>query len=200
MLQKTTRQSTPFRRQAVLFILIALLAFVAVASASAAEKWIHIKVDDGKDEQVTVNLPLSLVSSAAALIPSDVHEEIQGEMEVALDDLQLEWQELRDFWEEVKKAPEATFVTVQTRDEKVEVKKEGEYMLVKTTESTERGAQVDVKFPMRVVDALLSGPEGTLDFQAALNALAEEGPGHIVSVKDGDETVKIWIDDQNETD
>lgn len=200
MLQKTTRQSTPFRRQAVLFILIALLAFVTVASASAAEKWIHIKVDDGKDEQVTVNLPLSLVSSAAALIPSDVHEEIHGEMEVALDDLQLEWQELRDFWEEVKKAPEATFVTVQTRDEKVEVKKEGEYMLVKTTESTERGAQVDVKFPMRVVDALLSGPEGTLDFQAALNALAEEGPGHIVSVKDGDETVKIWIDDQNETD
>ncbi len=51
-----------------------------------------------------------------------------------------------------------------------------------------------------MIDALLSGEEGTLNFEAAVEALADEGYGHLVSVRDGDDTVKIWIDDQNESD
>ena len=77
---------------------------------------------------------------------------------------------------------------------------EGLYVLVETTEANEDGTSVDVKFPLAVVDALLSGPEGTLNFEAAINALAAEGDGHIVSIRDGDETVRVWIDDQNESD
>ena len=185
------------KTKAIPMFLILLLALTAT-TAFAAEKWIHIKVNDGNDEQVTVNLPLSLISAAAALIPDEARDQAQREVEVAFDDLHLEWSELIQFWEEVKKAPEATFVTVQTRDEKIRVRKEGMYVLVETTESSSRGTQVDVKFPLSVIDALLSGPQGTLDFEAALNALAAEGDGHIVSVRDGDDTVRIWIDEQNE--
>jgi hypothetical protein len=180
---------------ALFTILLALFA----GSALAAEKWIHINVISDDDERVTVNLPLSLVSAAAALIPDDVQHEVNREIEVALDDVHFRWEDLLTFWREVRNAPEATFVTVQTRDEKVEVKKEGHFVLVKTTEVTSsRGTQVDVKFPLAVVDALFSGPEGTLNFEAALHALAEAPNGHIVSVQDRDATVKIWIDEQNE--
>ena len=79
------------------------------------------------------------------------------------------------------------------------VKKEGEFILVQTTEHSDRGAEVDAKLPLTVVDALLSGPEGTFDFTAALQALADFGPGELVTVRDGEETVRVWIDDQNES-
>lgn len=175
---------------------ILLLAFT-LAGAAAAEHWIHIKVEEGDgDEKVTVNLPVSLLSAAAALIPAEVHEDAR--IEIA--ELDMDWEELMAFWQEVKRAPEATFVSVETPDETVKVRKEGDYVLVKTSERTDEGAEVDVKLPLAVIDALLSGPEGQLDFQAAIDALVAHGPGNLVSVRDQDETVRIWIDDQNETD
>ncbi len=175
---------------------LALLA-LTFTGAAAADQWIHVKVENTHDEElVTVNLPFSMLHAAVAMIPEDV----KAEGEVAIDDLDMDWDELMALWAEIKDAPEATFVTVQTPDEKVVVKKEGEFVLIKTTESTEDGADVNVKFPLTVVDALLSGPEGTFDFVAALQALADYGPGELVTVRDGEETVRVWIDDQNESD
>lgn len=176
-----------------LFLLLALtLTFSGNASA---DHWIHVEVKNpSADEHVTVNLPLSLMQAAAHLIPQEVDEDVH----IAIDDLDMSWSELLAFWQEVKNAPEATFVTVQSKDETVKVRKEGDYVFVRTTESSEAGAKVDVQFPLAVIDALLSGPEGTLNFQGALQALADFGPGNLVTVKDGDETVRVWIDDQNE--
>ena len=185
------------KTKAIHMFLILLLA-LSTTTAFAAEKWIHVKVDGDDDEQVTVNLPLSLISAAAALIPEEARQDAQHEMEVAFDEFHLQWGELMKFWQEVKNAPEATFVTVQTRDEKIRVRKQGQFVLVETTEASPDGTQVDVRFPLAVIDALLSGPEGTLNFEAALNALADQGDGHIVSVRDGEQTVRIWIDEQNE--
>lgn len=189
------KNSTLNNKAFFVFTLIAALFFAG--SALASEQWFHIKIEGADDEVVTVNLPLSLMKTAAAMIPEEVQTEVNDELQVQIDDLDMNWQDLRNFWEEVKASPEATYVTVQTRDENVAVKKEGNFLLVKTTESTENGAEVDVKVPLMVIDALFSGPEGTLDFSAALDALADYGPGHLVSVRDGDETVRIWIDHQN---
>ena len=176
--------------------LVLLLALTLTATAASADQWIHIKVNENSGEEVSVNLPLSLVGAAAALIPEDVNKEAQ----IAIDDVDMSWQDLMNFWEEVKSAPEATFVTVQSKDENIEVKKEGNFLLVRTVESTDRGANVNVRFPLAVVDALLSGPEGTLNFEAALYALAEHGEGNLVSVIDGEDTVRIWIDDRETAD
>lgn len=189
MTRSTKTAATPIKAFAA-----ALFLFFALATTAAAEHWIHVKVDGKNDERVTVNLPVSLLQSAAALIPAEASEEAR----VAIDDLEMDWNDLLAFWQEVKTAPEATFVTVETPDENVKVRKEGDYLLVRTTELSEDGANVDAQFPLAVVDALLSGPEGTLNFQAALEALAAHGPGNLVTVRDGDETVRVWIDDQNE--
>jgi len=181
--------------------LLALFFLVFAGAASATEgKWIHIKVEGHDDEQVTVNLPLSLVTAASAMIPDDVRAEIDHETRVALDDLEMSWADLRTFWNELKNAPEATFVTVQTKDENIEVKKEGNFILVNSPNADGGKTEINVKFPMAVVDALLSGPEGTLNFEAAINELANYDGDNLVSVRDGDETVRIWIDNKNEAD
>mgnify|MGYP003345102741 CR=1 FL=1 len=65
-----------------------------------------------------------------------------------------------------------------TEDETVKVRKEGEFVTVRTTESGAGGAEVDVTVPLAVIDGLLSGPDGTLNFQAALEAL-EIGRAHV---------------------
>lgn len=175
----------------------ASLVTLLCAPAAFAEQWIHVKVEGGDDDKVTLNLPISMVRAVAAMIPADVQAEVDSEMRVAIDDLDMEWEQFRQLWQSVKDAPEATFATVQTRDESFVVKKEGEYLLVQTDESRDSGAEIDVQLPMAVVDALFSGPEGTLDFSAAIDALAYHGRGHLVSIRDGDETVKVWIDDNN---
>ncbi len=183
----------------------ALFAFVTfgTVSAAAADQWIHIKVEDASDddETVTINLPVSLLSAAASMIPADVVDDAYDEVEIELDELSLSWAQLQDLWNQVRTSPDATYVTVESRDEKVKVWKEGDFLLINTTERRSRnGAEVDIKFPLGVVDALFSGPNHRPDFVAALNALADYGPGNLVSIRDGDETVRIWVDDQNETD
>ncbi len=171
--------------------LAALLFTVMTWNAAAAEQWIHIRVHGADSENVSVNLPVSLLHAASALIPPEVHQ--KGK--IAVDDMNLSWQDLMNFWQAVKQAPQATFVTVESKDQNVEVKKEGNFLLVKTVERSDKGANVDVKLPLTVVDALLSGPEGTFNFQAALTALAAQGTSDIVTVRNGQETVRIWIDD-----
>ena len=176
---------------------ILMLLALTFTGTALADQWIHVKVENAADDElVTVNLPFSLMSAAVAMIP----EEAKSEGEIAIEDLDMDWQELMSLWREVRDAPDSTFVTVESRDEKVVVRKEGEFVLIKTTESTEHGADVDVKFPLAVVDALLSGPEGTFNFEAAIAALSDFGPGELVTVRDGDETVRVWIDDRNEAD
>ncbi len=177
-----------------------LISWMVSASAFASDQWLHVKIEGDGDERVTVNLPLSLMEAALNMIPEDVNAEVNNEIQVAIDDVDMSWQDLRAFWQSLKDSPEATFATVETRDEKVAVKKEGEYLLVKTTEVRNGGSEIDVQLPMAVVDGLFSGPEGTLNFSAAIQALADHGGGHLVSIRDGNENVRIWIDDQNEAD
>ncbi|MGB8456871.1 MAG: hypothetical protein WCE50_04080, partial [Candidatus Acidiferrum sp.] len=63
-----------------------------------------------------------------------------------------------------------------------------------------KNSQVEVKVPMKVVEALLSGGKDELDIAAGLHALAGEGDMELVSVKDDDSTVRVWMDSKNVTD
>lgn len=167
-----------------------------LAFGAPADRWIHIKVEGKDAEKVSINLPLSFAASALAMVPPD----IQQEGNIRIDNHDLDWGKLRAMWTEVKSAPEATFVTIESKDEHVVVKKEGNFLLVKTTERSERGADVDVRLPLVVIDALLDAPEGQLNLNGALEALAATQDGHLVSIVSEDETVKIWIDDQQGAD
>jgi hypothetical protein len=177
--------------------LSALLLMVLFAlPASAEERWFHVHVteDGGDNANVVVNLPLSLIESALKLIPAEVHEEMQIELE----DMEIELADLREFWREMKDQDDAVFVTVDSDDESVRVSKEGDYLVARTTERSDSGTEVDVRLPFSVLDGLFADEE-TIDLAGAIRALAENGDGDIVSVNDGDTRVRVWVDSSNES-
>ena len=60
-------------------------------------------------------------------------------------------------------------------------------------------SKVDVKVPMKVVDALFSAGKDELDLGAALRVLSTFGDTELVTVKADDATVRIWLDSKNVT-
>ena len=61
-------------------------------------------------------------------------------------------------------------------------------------------SKVEVKVPMKVVDALFSAGKDELDVVAALRALSANGNTELVNVKDEENTVRVWIDSKNVSD
>jgi hypothetical protein len=187
-------------KQAITTALLALAVTATTAArASASDLWLHVKVHDGKeDSHVTVNLPLSMVEKASSLIPADAHH--SGKIKVNNKDMDVA--ELRQLWDEVQKQPDATYVTVDEKDSKVRIAKRGSYLYINAKDRTgHKGGHedVEVKIPIEVVSALLSGRGDEMNFGAAIQALARRGEGELVTVNGDDETVRIWVDAASET-
>jgi hypothetical protein len=187
-------------------VMVSVLAFAALAMP--AERWIHIRViESGPDgDRVRINIPLSL---AEAVLPTiKVHNFCEGKVKVqghAFDQV-----DLRALLEAVRKAQDNQYVTVESKDENVEVAKAGEFLLVKVHENHEgvgKAARarkatntVDIKIPFKVVQALLSGSKDELNLLAAVRALDEYPNLELVTVKDESDNVRIWVDSSNTAD
>jgi hypothetical protein len=182
------------------YLPIALLTLgLGALQAQAADTeglWIHVRVLDAKDGRVSINLPISVVERMGNVIPADT----RGNARLRFDDEDITVSDLREIWADLRKHPDATFITVDEVDSKIRVAKIAGNLVVR---AQERGAgrheQVEMKIPGAVVDALLSAPGEQLNLGAALKALAHEGEGEIVTVTGDGETVRIWIDDSSES-
>lgn len=173
---------------------LTVAAAVAAQSAAAADLWLHVKVDGGRHgEQATINLPLSMVDTFAPMISERAHGG-----RIRIKDRDYDVAHLRQAWREIEKGPDATFVTVEEPGSKVRIAKRSGFLVLEATER-EEGEQVEARIPLRVMRALLSGDEDELNVGAALQALAQEGAGELITVNSRDETVRIWVDAISET-
>lgn len=182
---------------------IALIAAGVTASAALAgsrstdDLWLHVKVhDSNEDSRVTINLPLSIIEKAGPMIP----KEARTSGRIRFEDEDFTLAELREIWREVQRKPDATFVTVDDRDSKVRIAKRGSTLHVFAVDKGKgRGKEeVEIKIPVAVINALLSGNGEELNIGAAVQALARQGAGELVTVTGDDETVRIWVDDISE--
>jgi hypothetical protein len=200
---KNRSRPAPARRSLVLVALGLLLATLLVAAPGAAVegRWFHLKVDDHSNDgaEVTVNLPLSLIEMAFEMIPEDLSQEVSGELEVELNNHGFDVAQLRQLWEEVRHGEDATFLQVREDDTEIRVSKQGDLFVAETVGDSDE-VRVDVRFPLQVVDALFSSGPDRLDFAAAIRALADYGTGDMVTVRDRDSSVRIWIDSSNTVD
>lgn len=171
-----------------------LLLCTAPLLASTDGLWLHVRVEEkgGEASNVSVNLPLNVVEKAIPMIPQDVI----GEHGLQIEDQEITVQQLRELWTELAREDDMTLATVEGNSENVLVAKRGGYLVVTVDESSEEGdaAQVNVRIPASVVDALLSGEGEHLDIVAALRALAAHGEGELVTVVEKDSSVRVWVD------
>jgi hypothetical protein len=190
--------------------LLVLFALAIAPLAFAAERWVHVKVDDGGEdgERVRVNLPLSLAEKVLPTINSNkLHN---GKVKVK--ERAFEEVDLHALLDAVRTAPDNEYVTVESAHDNVRVAKSGGFLLIKVRETGHRWRSaektgeskkentVDIKVPFTVVNALLSGEKDELDLLAAIRVLKESGDLELVTVKDGSESVRIWIDSRNTAD
>lgn len=184
------------------FLPIALLTLgLGALQAQAADTeglWIHIRVLDAKDGRVSINLPISVVERMGNVMPSDTGSKGDGRLRFNDEDITVS--DLREIWADLRKHPDATFISVDEADSKVRVAKIAGNLVVRAHDKgTGRDEQVEMKIPGPVVDALLSAPGEQLNVGAALKALARQGEGEIVTVTGDGETVRIWIDSSSES-
>lgn len=177
---------------------LALLLLATVAAwAQPTERWLHVRVEKTGDkaEFVRVNIPLTL---AEKVLPAIHAGDIQ-EGKLRIGDARVNGVDIRAMLEAVRTLGDGEFVTVETGDETVRVAKEKGFLIARVHERTGSQDRVDVKVPMAVVDALLSGEGNELNLAAAVRALSEHGDDVFVTVTSKDETVRIWVDARNTT-
>jgi hypothetical protein len=181
--------------------LVLLAAVPAPADKNLDDLWIHVAVDgsDQDPERVRVNLPLGLLESVLPLIEED--EFHHGK--IRLDDGDLEHDDVVAILRAVAEAKDGEYVTVEDGPDHVRVAKKGDQVLVRVEERHGDGdtEHVDIRIPVKVLDALVSAGEDEIDVIAAVQALGEHGKGDLVTVNDEDGTlVRIWVDESNESD
>jgi hypothetical protein len=180
-----------------------LLAKPAAAAQTAApaktERWLHVRVinTEDKNETVRVNVPLDLAES---VLPT-INKEHLHNGKVTISEAHMNDVDVHALMNAVRNAKDGEYVTVQSSDQDVRLAKQGGHLLVHVKDKSKgehaKRSEVEVKIPMRVIDALLSAGKDELDIVAALHALSSQGDTELVSVKADDSTVRVWLDSKN---
>ena len=168
-------------------------------TSAPKDRWLHVRVisSDAKGETVRVNVPLEL---AEKVLPAINKDRLHGGR-VKIDNAHMDDVDLRALVEAIRTTKDGEFVTVQSNDCDVRVAKQANHLIIHVLDKeNSKKSEVEVKVPMKVIDALFSAGKDELDLVAALHALSAQGDTELVSVKDHENTVRVWLDSKNVTD
>lgn len=186
------------------------------SNSAKTEQWIHVRVEnkDDKNEIVRVNVPIDM---AVKVLPAINKNQLHNG-KITLDNAHMNDVDLRTLLDAVRSAKDGEYVTVQGHGDNVRVAKNNGYLYIHVSENSSHHkaaakdkegkdlanagmeSKVEIKVPMKVVDALFSAGDHELDLVAALRALSAHGDTELVSVKDAESTVHVWIDSKNISD
>jgi len=167
-------------------------ASVPAASPSGGTAWLHVRVEELKQRsRVHVNLPLPAVEAALKAAPDLIASE--GRIHLGGHGRHLDVDDFRQVWKELKTVGDAEIVSVEDGDDRVNVSKKGDLLLIRVQEGGDRET-VHVDVPSALVDALFSGSGDELNVRAAIAELRKLR-GDVVRVNDRSSTVRIWIDE-----
>jgi beta-xylosidase len=193
---------------------VTLAQAAGASSSSSKEQWIHVRVESTEDkgETVRVNVPVEMAEKVLPAINKDKLRNGKVHMDAA----HLEEVDLRTVLDAVRTAKDGEYVMVQSKENDVRVAKSNGYLYIYVTDNSGawktnhkgqaaktnggKESKVEVKVPIKVVDALFSAGKDELDVVAALRALSANGDTELVNVKDSENTVRIWIDSKNVAD
>lgn len=194
---------TETRRIAVVLLALAVTA----APAAASDQWLHIRVEEGRngEETVNVNIPLNVVEamlpniSVEGLEHGKVHMAELDMDELDVDDFDIGEIDLRELVLAFRDEPDVDFVRVNKDDESVRVAKEGDYLIVLVEEDRRHDRETcSIRLPFPVLEAMVGADGETLDLLAGLRALRAFEGEELVRVESEDELVRIWIDSSSD--
>jgi hypothetical protein len=172
------------------------LAFILLSAGlvlAAPKMWVHVHVEEtAKSETVKINLPISVIETMLPVI----QEKSMRDGTININDRELRIEELRKVWQDIRDAGDMDFISIEKPDGNVRVYIQGNYLMVQPEEKS-RKSKVDIRIPLQVVDAMLSGKGNELNLAAGVKALRDSGVKDIITVKDEDTSVRVWIDDKN---
>lgn len=171
---------------------IAAIAILATGFAFASEdtRWVNVKVTEHSEgTNVEVHLPLNLVLSVLKSV--DVENFHRGHVDLDIDDVDIDWVEMLAA---VKDAPDGQFVTVESSDANVSVRKEGGTFFIDVDEIDGEQAKVKVQLPVEFMDAIYINEESQIDIAAMLESFDKFPNGDIVTVESSDADVRVWIE------
>jgi hypothetical protein len=180
-------------------LLLPLASSAQTAQAPKPDRWLHVRVESAqpKGETVRVNVPLEL---AEKVLPTINKDRLQNG-KVKIDASQTKGVDLRALFDAIRTSKDGEFVTVQSNDADIRVaKQEGHILIHVRDKSNAKKDQVEIRVPMKVVDALLSAGKDELDVLAGLRALSAQEDTELVSVKSSENAVRIWLDSKNVSD
>jgi len=171
---------------------IAAIIILATGFAVASEdtRWVNVKVTEHSEgTNVEVHLPLNLVLSVLKSV--DVENFHRGHVDLDIDDVDIDWAEMLAA---VKDAPDGQFVTVESSDANVSVRKEGGTFFIDVDEIDGEQAKVKVQLPVEFMDAIYINDESQIDIAAMLESFDKFPNGDIVTVESADADVRVWIE------
>jgi len=173
-------------------VLLSALALVCLsgpgvaASEAETEHWLHVRVLDGEDK-IAVNLPIELV--AAVLDAAESEHYRHGRLVV--DDHEFDHELVSAMLSAAVKSKDGEFVRIEEADGAlIRVHKEKDTLFVDIDDDEE---DVKVAIPIAVARAMLDGESETLNVKAALEEMGKRG-GALVTIDDGESTVRVWVD------
>jgi hypothetical protein len=175
-------------------ITIIAAIFVVAAGLAIADdtgtRWVNVHVTEHTEgTNVEVHLPLNLVLSVLRSV--DVDNFHNGQVDLDIHDTDIDWHEVLAA---VKDAPDGQFVTVDSPDAQVNVRKEGGTLFIDVNEVEGDNAKVKVRVPMELMDALSINEQSQIDVAALLSSFEQFPNGDLVTVESDDANVRVWIE------
>lgn len=149
--------------------------------------------DEEEDFNLNINVPLSAAGPLLSLVPQRILAD--GRLAVAGRGMPIDIGAMRNLWRTIADIGDAEFLRVDSGDETVRVARAGDQIHVQVEEcDDDSGETVDVRLPVAVLDALLSGDGETLNVAAAVERLAGLR-GDIVRIGRDGRQIRVWIDE-----
>ena len=170
--------------------IVLLILFLGSSLAWAQNGTLHIRVQEGELEKVSLNVPVSGISAFLPFLADKVGH-LRGD-HIQMGGQELGIAQLREIWSALKTDGTYELANIQTEEENVRVALDEDNLLVDTDEGSQQ--QIHVRIPVPVVDALLGGTGDELNLTGAVETLASLGGSDLVEVQSSGEHVRVWID------
>ncbi|HVT44486.1 MAG TPA: hypothetical protein VMT00_08850 [Thermoanaerobaculia bacterium] len=175
--------------------MIVLLLLTVPVEMRAADLWLHVRIE-GRIEgsprdrsRIAINLPFESIGRALpALLQSRA-----GRCRISLRGEDLDGAELRSLVRAATSSANGIQATIISREKQLSAIREGETLVVTARERRWRN-ESEIRMPVWMAEALVSGRGDELDVAAAVREIVRRGEGDLLLRGSDGASVHIWAD------